>query len=633
MYISKIETNQWVGIDTQPEEAHLLQAGDLSMEFQCGRIKNITFGGQVLLSEVYYALRDCNWGTIPYTISSISISKNTDSFAIDFKASHDSGNIKFDWSGKIEGTAGSSVSYTFDGFANSEFLKNRIGFCVLHHAACAGMKCRVEHSNGKVENGILPLEIAPHQPFFDISAITIFPPKGVGVKVSFEGDVFEMEDQRNWTDASFKTYCTPLSRPFPMNIKKGDRISQSLKIEILEDALSETDEVFEAQPIFSTQNEFERVGLNLGSCITHPLTQTQMKSVEELKLAHLRYDLHFCEQQQGLTEIIDQIELLNTKLLLAVFFTNNFLEEAGNMLTLLSNKKNTLCGILVFLQDAKVTPLGMLLQVRSVLGELKIPIGSGTDAFFTQLNREPLPSDAMDFVCYSNNPQVHAFDNQSIMSTTDGQYANVKSCKRIYPHIPCCVSPITLKMRWNPDAAAKVQTLKEQAAGEIEPRQMSLFAASWFLKSVATMLTGGNVWLATYFELVGKKGIMENEVITDNYPFPTSAGMLYPVYFVFWGLRDMQSGLVEATISEEVVKICVKHGDKTRVIVSNITDNPVKFELCDFPRKFQGLMLDEDNVEKFSQMASTPHVWQNFKTYNLNGDILLKRYSIFIAEI
>ena len=33
--------------------------------------------------------------------------------------------------------------------------------------------------------------------------------------VAFDGDIFEMEDQRNWTDASYKIYSTPLRLPFP----------------------------------------------------------------------------------------------------------------------------------------------------------------------------------------------------------------------------------------------------------------------------------------------------------------------------------------------------------------------------------------------------------------------------------
>ena len=36
-----------------------------------------------------------------------------------------------------------------------------------------------------------------------------------------EGDAFEMEDQRNWADASFKTYVRPLSKPRPYVIAKG----------------------------------------------------------------------------------------------------------------------------------------------------------------------------------------------------------------------------------------------------------------------------------------------------------------------------------------------------------------------------------------------------------------------------
>ena len=41
---------------------------------------------------------------------------------------------------------------------------------------------------------------------------------------SRQGDVFETEDQRNWTDASFKTYCPPLRLPFPRPFEDGEEI-------------------------------------------------------------------------------------------------------------------------------------------------------------------------------------------------------------------------------------------------------------------------------------------------------------------------------------------------------------------------------------------------------------------------
>ncbi|HCK09781.1 MAG TPA: hypothetical protein DHW45_07880, partial [Candidatus Latescibacteria bacterium] len=55
---------------------------------------------------------------------------------------------------------------------------------------------------------------------------------GVTAEVRFEGDVFEMEDQRNWTDASYKTYCTPLANPYPVDVAAGTKIRQSVTISV-----------------------------------------------------------------------------------------------------------------------------------------------------------------------------------------------------------------------------------------------------------------------------------------------------------------------------------------------------------------------------------------------------------------
>src|SRR5262249_61927265 len=41
---------------------------------------------------------------------------------------------------------------------------------------------------------------------------------------------FETEDQRNWTDASFKTYSTPLALGFPHRAEPGRRMRQVVRI-------------------------------------------------------------------------------------------------------------------------------------------------------------------------------------------------------------------------------------------------------------------------------------------------------------------------------------------------------------------------------------------------------------------
>jgi hypothetical protein len=45
-----------------------------------------------------------------------------------------------------------------------------------------------------------------------------------------EGEIFEMEDQRNWTDASFKTYCRPLDWPRPYEVERGQLIEHKVTV-------------------------------------------------------------------------------------------------------------------------------------------------------------------------------------------------------------------------------------------------------------------------------------------------------------------------------------------------------------------------------------------------------------------
>ena len=47
-----------------------------------------------------------------------------------------------------------------------------------------------------------------------------------------EGDTFEMEDQRNWTDASYKTYVRPLALPWPYTLAKGTVIEQAVRLSV-----------------------------------------------------------------------------------------------------------------------------------------------------------------------------------------------------------------------------------------------------------------------------------------------------------------------------------------------------------------------------------------------------------------
>src|SRR5690606_24372511 len=86
--------------------------------------------------------------------------------------------------------------------------------------------------DGRIEHTRFPREISPHQPFFEVRAISHAPARGVRVDVRMEGETFETEDQRNWSDASFKTYCRPLARPFPYTLRRGDVVEQHVRVQV-----------------------------------------------------------------------------------------------------------------------------------------------------------------------------------------------------------------------------------------------------------------------------------------------------------------------------------------------------------------------------------------------------------------
>ena len=67
--------------------------------------------------------------------------------------------------------------------------------------------------------------------------------------VRMEGDTFEMEDHRNWTDASFKTYVRPLALPWPYTLPKGETFKQSVTLDAQRQAAEAQGARARAKPI------------------------------------------------------------------------------------------------------------------------------------------------------------------------------------------------------------------------------------------------------------------------------------------------------------------------------------------------------------------------------------------------
>jgi hypothetical protein len=200
------------GTDEPVERPHILRAGPLAVEFEAGNLRHIRYHGYEMIRAVSFVVRDKDWGTYAPQIANLHLHEEPDAFRVSYEAVVSEKGQEFRYSAAITGQSDGSVSFYGNGTSISGFLTNRTGFVVLHPIeGVAGAACTVEHVDGTIEETRFPFLVSPIQPMTDLRAITHEFLPGLKVTCRMEGDTFEMEDQRNWTDASYKTYVRPLA--------------------------------------------------------------------------------------------------------------------------------------------------------------------------------------------------------------------------------------------------------------------------------------------------------------------------------------------------------------------------------------------------------------------------------------
>lgn len=593
--------------DALPERV-ALRAGPVSLFFEAGDLRYLRVGNREFIRRIYAAVRDRNWGTVPAKVSNLDLVNRPDSFRIFYEAEHKQGDIHFTWRAEIVGEASGRIVFTMDGKAGSTFLKNRIGICVLHPIhECAGAKCRMERSDGAVATSHFPWLVAPEQPLEDVHDLAAFahedvPGRWIGLK--FSGEVFEMEDQRNWIDASYKTYCTPLRLPYPVEVKAGYRMLQQVMLEItgtLPDQLDQSS-VTEIEVDTTALRNLPKLGLGASS-FKEPLSVNAKARLTALRLAHLRCELRLAspDWKQEFLRARDEAKELGVGLELALVLPREGNVSWPEVRLMLQEARRTIVRFLVFADGENTTSARTLGLARQHLTDFRVPLGAGTDADFYQLNQARPTHPAADFIVWSMNPQVHACDLASMAETPEAMRAQLESAREYFPNKPLIISPVTLKPRFNPvvtgpEAAAPAGELPSQ----VDPRQMSLFGAAWTLAAFKALAEAG-AGSVTFYETVGWRGIMESE---GGPPLPQrfrsiSKGV-FPMYHVFADIGEFAGGQFLSGLSTQplVVDVLALHQDgRIAVLLANLTPQRQAVRLGGISGTMRKRMLDETSAE------------------------------------
>lgn len=596
----------YYGSPETPPERVLLRAGPLTLFYEAGSLRRIAYGPYEILNRIYVAVRDPNWETVPGILTELRRQVREEAFLIEFQSEHRQEDIFFFWRGLLTGTSEGAITFTMEGEARTTFRSNRIGLCVLHPMSLAGQPCQIEHVDGSLQESCFPEIVAPREPFMNFRALVYSIAPDVRAEVRLEGATFHMEDQRNWGDATYKTYSTGLE-PFPARVRRGTRLRQLVHVRLVDVPAG-------SRPIVITEGEQTVVRLTgstrplppFGLCLPSRPTMLSTREARRLKalaLTHLRAEVDWRRE----ISIRDQLQLamdasivVGAPLELALHLSPAAPRELDVLCRLVEELHPRLARWLVFQTDRLVTSRERFLLAKERLLPFGAPVGAGTNAYFAQVNAEHPPAEA-DFLVYSINPLVHALDSLTLVENSAAFAETVKSARRFWGEKPILVGPITLRKRWNPDATGRErETPPDELPYSVDARQMSLLGAGWLVASLRALIQAGADML-TGCETVGWRGVMESEAGSPlPERFPSIPGGVFPLYHVLADLAEMREGVVEECQSSAPLVVdgfVLRRGTTYRTLVANLTPQVQRVNLPEITGRARLRLLDASNAE------------------------------------
>jgi hypothetical protein len=481
-----------------------LRHGRWTLELRGDEVADIAYDGVLLLRAVRPVVRDQDWNTLPVRVvappsgsgTELRVELRFQEAAIDYAAT------------LTVRLSADELVVDFDGHAESAFQRNRIGLVVLHPASEAGHEVSVRHSDGSVTRGRWPLQISPHQPFTDVAGFA-WTRDELTAELSLSGDIFENEDQRNWTDASFKTYSTPLDRPFPVSVAVGDRVWQQARLRVNDRAPAPRSRLQNSDVVTVGATVVAHVPtLSLGTSLyPPPATPTILGE---------GYDC-------VVVELSDRAERW-PELLATAAQQAAALEADLDVRLVTADPPGVMRGV-ALLHDLPVKRLAAFDPVShlstpalwAALRQAARNVGfdgtlvGGTRAHFTELNRgQPSLPDDLPALTFSLTPSMHATELPHLLDSLSTQRTVAENAVRIAAGRPVHVGPVTLARRFNAVATSGRADPATDARRAVDPLQHTAFAAAWTLGSVCALSVPGVVGL-THFETAGERGLLVGE--------------------------------------------------------------------------------------------------------------------------
>jgi hypothetical protein len=555
----------WGFSEPRPE---LWVCGPWTLERRGDELADISFDGTPVLRMIRAVVRDRDWNTVPVLVE-----------AAEHGADRLRLHLRFEgygacFAGSLSvGAAAGTLDVRLELEALKDFERNRIGLVVLHPPTAAGEELIVTSPEGVETRTAFPVSIAPHQPAFDVAALR-WTSNGIASELGFSGDVFEMEDQRNWTDASFKTYSTPLSLPFPVPVGAGQRIQQTI-------TLGASRVAPRAPDAAATPASFSESGRSVPEFVvgasTAPGEVPDAARTAPGNAVLVELEVGTPSWGAALHRALDEAagRPLDVRIVAATA------DEVDTALDALAKTGARLTRLGVFSPASQITDpeLWTALHHGAARHGIRADLLGGARSHFTELNRrhQDLPPD-LPALAFSVTPEMHAVERAQLVESIAMQRLVAEDAVRIAAGRPVHVGPVTLRARYNAvattaAAAGGDPTIDRGYGAELEPgatdpRQSARALAAWTVASAAAVTVPGVASIA-YFESWGPRGVLDG------------TGAPYPVAAALSDLSELAGGrqLTTTGLPADVWALAARTAAGDIALVANLRSTPVRVEL------------------------------------------------------
>lgn len=478
-----MSTNHW------PDTTRV-EHGDFTFDLARAAVRNVRYKNVQIIDLLYTAIRPWDWSTLDPDQHSEDVKVTGDICIITIKdlfagALDASTEITISKDNKF------TVAYELRGLA--EYSVNRWGICFcLNSADWMGSAVKSQGNQYQLPAAISPQRVVDGvtQGLFPASNEMLFTaPDQRSIKVVSTGKVLEAEDQRNWTDNTYKIYSGSLSEPRPFVTSAGSLWQQSVTFEIGPPNKPVADG---SKIIVKEIDSLPSIGLQFNTDSLLPLDVLNT-ALFLLDIDHIRIN------EESLTA--QKINTVSTNGLIveAALLSSHSGDKLHHEIEHLNKQIPAGSRILIQREGREIVEFGDLPKNQSLSSFIP-----GTDAYLVDLHRNRY--EFGESISYSMVPTVHSSDIETIFKTLYTQRESIQFAQEFLAK-QVLVSPITFSTRGNPETGHAREQRINFANPEMALRIRTIEGAAWTLGSIFALASAG-AYSGTWHELFGEFGII-----------------------------------------------------------------------------------------------------------------------------